>query len=84
MDQKFLHLIARISAIELLLPSLFSDVYKLRGMTRDDVVAKHNKFQELLRLEGAPGADPAMSDLICGELEDAVASLLAKIEARFP
>lgn len=83
MDKTTLALVAKISAIEMLLPGLFFDVYSLRGLTRADVVARHNKLRDMFQSEGVPGADPAMSDLLSGELEDATESILAAIEARF-
>ena len=79
MDEEAIKLEARLCAIEFLICDLFSAAY--RGMKASDVHRRHDQLTEYFRKQAVPGCDPAMSDLLAGEVETALRGLLAEIES---
>jgi hypothetical protein len=76
MDEKAIKLEARLGAIEYMIGELFKMVYRLGGATPAMVVESHEKFREYLRTMPMPTTDPALSDLVAAEIQEAHERLL--------
>jgi hypothetical protein len=77
-EEYAIELNARLSAIEFAICEIFSVVY-LKVPARQ-IHARHDHWLELARQQGVPGLDPAQSDLLSGELENALHDLSRLIE----
>jgi hypothetical protein len=78
-DEEAVKLEARLVAIEYATCDLFSAVY--RGVKPKDIHRRHDQLVEYFRKQPVPGNDPAMSDLLSGEVEIALHRLLTAIES---
>ena len=73
---KELELEMRLSAIEYLLSHIYAGIHVASGATMEKVQLGHSETLDNLRRKPLTGFDPATSDLVSGELENAVARLL--------
>jgi hypothetical protein len=80
MDQKEIKLIARLGAIEYMIGQLSRMVYLSVGATPEIVEKSHEKLREYLRTMPMPPTDPAISDLVAAEIQEAHERLLGIIE----
>ena len=78
-EEEALKLSARLSAIEYALCELFSVVYQ--NLPAHMVHARHDHWVELAREQAVSGLDPVQSDLLAGELENALHDLSRLIES---
>jgi hypothetical protein len=78
-DEEAVKLGARLVAIEYAICELFSAVY--RDIKPKDIHQRHDQLIEYFRKRPMKGDDPAMSDLLSGEVEIALHRLLTKIES---
>lgn len=79
MDEEAIRLQARLVAIEFAICELFSASYV--AATPADVHKRHDQWIEFVRKRPVQGYDPAMSDLLAGEVENALRELLEMIES---
>jgi hypothetical protein len=77
-DEEAVKLQARLVAMEYAICDLFSAIY--RGQKPRDIHQRHDQLIEFFRTRSVPGHDPAMSDLLAGEVEIALRELLTRIE----
>jgi hypothetical protein len=77
---------ARLGAIEFALCELFAMIYQGGNATSGYVHGRHDHWIDIARSQGVAGVDHAQSDLLSGELENALRDLSRLIEthARFP
>jgi hypothetical protein len=75
--------LARISVLEYLVAQLFSKQYQAKRLTVDEVKAEHEKAKKLLARQANPEFYSFQSDLITGEMETALDSVLKMIEEMF-
>jgi hypothetical protein len=82
MDEETVTLLARVSALELLLAKLFAVVYgPVLHMSRDDLLAAHRTLRDVLTTETlVKTKDPALSDLYSAEIEAQIDRFLAGVE----
>jgi hypothetical protein len=78
-DEEAVKLEARLIAMEYAICDLFSAVY--RGFNPKDIHDRHDQLVKFFQTRTVPGHDPAMSDLLSGEVEIALHRLLTKIES---
>ena len=55
-------------------------IYGVLGVSEERIEASHEELRRYLRTMPTPSDDPAMSDLVAAELEEAHTALLQKIE----
>ena len=80
MNEKEIKLAARLSAIEYMLAELFTKFYLAHGIAIEDVQKEHKAILESIRATKAPTDDPAISDLVHAEYEEAHEHLQSMIE----
>ncbi len=80
MDQEAIKLEARLGAIEYMVGQLFKISYGLANVTPEMIEKSHETFREKLRMLPVPDNDPAISDLVAQEMQDAHEHLLGIIE----
>lgn len=80
MEPEKLQLEARLSAIEYMIGQLFKVTYGSIGATPEMIEASHKKFRNYLETMPTPTEDPAMSDLVAAEIQEAHERLLEIIE----
>jgi hypothetical protein len=72
---------ARLLALENILAGLFAEINRRSGVSFEQFSAAAEEMQQELRQQlVVPASDPAISDLIATEVEQAIAALLKKIE----
>jgi hypothetical protein len=79
MDAATIKVHARILAIEYFLAEAFRMIYGLAGFSQEEIDASHRELREVLRTLKVPFDDPAISDLIAPELEEAHTRLVGMI-----
>jgi hypothetical protein len=78
-DEEAVKLQARLVAMEFAICELFSAIY--RNVKPADIYRRHDRLIEYFRNRPGPGDDPAMADLLAGEVEIALHRLLSEIES---
>lgn len=71
MNAEALKLEARLSAIEYMLGEAFRMVYLLGRVPQDEIEKSHARLGDYLQQMPMPTSDPAIADLIAGELQEA-------------
>jgi hypothetical protein len=79
MDAATIKLHARILAIEYFVAEAFRMIYGLARFSQEEIDTSHRELREVLRTLKVPSDDPAISDLIAPELEEAYTRLLGMI-----
>jgi hypothetical protein len=79
MEEATIRLHARILAIEYFLAEAFRMIYGLAQFSQEEIDASHRELREVLRTLKIPSDDPAVSDLIAAELEEAHTRLVGMI-----
>jgi hypothetical protein len=79
MEVATIKLHARILAIEYFLAEAFRMIYGLARFSQEEIDASHRELRDVLRTLRVPSDDPAISDLIAAELEEAHTRLLGMI-----
>jgi hypothetical protein len=79
MDEKAIRLEARLGAIEYMVGQLFKMVYLSTGVTPKMVEESHERLREHLRTMATPGNNPAISDVVAAEIQEAHERLLGII-----
>jgi hypothetical protein len=77
-NEKALKLEARLSAIEFAICELFSAFYQ--NVPAKQIHERHDALLRMLQKRGVAGADPAVSDLLSAEAENALRELIGLIE----
>jgi hypothetical protein len=80
MDEQTVKMMARISALEYLVCHLQTKLFRIIGAEPDRIRNANDQCLENLRTITIPGIDPAWSDMLAAELQDAVRSILRGIE----
>ena len=70
---------ARLRAIEYLVVNLYGVENRRRGWDAERVAQEHLNIREKMRNTTAAVTDPAASDMMIGEIQDAVERLLKEI-----
>lgn len=79
-NEQEIKLEVRLAAIEYFLADNFRMTYELLGASAEDVKKSHDNMRErLLTMKPKTAADPALSDLATGELQEAFGRMLDKI-----
>lgn len=78
-DQEKLKLYARVAALEYMLAEAFKTIYRILGVSVEQIEASHEELRQFLRTAPVPSNDPALNDLIAAELEEAHTKLLRMI-----
>jgi hypothetical protein len=79
MEEATIKLHAQILAIEYFLAEAFRMIYGLARFSQEEIEASHRELRDVLRTLRVPSDDPAISDLIAAELEEAHTRLLGMI-----
>jgi hypothetical protein len=79
MEVATIKLHARMLAIEYFLAEAFRMIYGLARFSQEEIDASHRELRDVLRTLRVPSDDPAISDLIAAELEEAHTRLLGMI-----
>ena len=80
MDEQTLKLYARVFALEYFIAQAFKLIYALGRFSKEDIEKMHQELRDFLPTVRAPTDDPAISDLVSGELEEAHTRILTMIE----
>lgn len=83
LNEKDVQIVARIAVLEYLVANIFNMLYGKEGLTIDEVKEEHRKVKKLMARQTNPGFDAAQSDLITGEMETALESVLDMTEGLF-
>jgi hypothetical protein len=78
-DERTVKLEARLSVIEVAIFELFSTFYN--HLPAAQIHGRHDALLASMRRRAVHGADPAVSDLLTAEIEDALREFLADLEA---
>jgi hypothetical protein len=78
-DPKVIQLEARLAAMEYFIAEAFKLIYRLARASPDAIEAAHEELRQYLRTMDMPPSDPAISDLVASELEEAHTRLLTMI-----
>jgi hypothetical protein len=81
MDEKTFVQEARLAAIEYMIAHLTASIYRINGVTPDQVHMLHGAMLEQIRNTGFPPLDPAGSDALSAEMETAVARMQRMTES---
>lgn len=79
MDEKGIRLEARLGAIEYMIAHLHKVLHGAIGATPEMTEDAIQQFEKSLENETFPALDPASSDLVAGEIQDAFRHLLGVI-----
>jgi hypothetical protein len=79
LEEKEVKLQARLAAVEFLIIDILSVLY--RNIPASKIHQRHDQLIAFLKQRGVPGVDPAVSDLLSGEVENALRELLDDLEA---
>lgn len=82
LEEKDVKSVARLFAIQHVAELALAMTYKAMNASPDFVRLKHNEFLKTLQGETFDETDPAQSDLLASEFEEAVRGILANVEAR--
>ncbi len=80
MDENTLKLEARFAALEIAVADATKFAYLALKVSREEIAEIHKLAREQMAKEVFEGADPALSDLISGEIQEARENILMLIE----
>jgi hypothetical protein len=80
MNQQMVKMAARIVAIEYMLGELFRTIYRLYGVSPEQIQQQHDELMQFVKGMSLPDRDPEVSNQLSGELEEAFRDLLRRIE----
>ena len=78
-DIEKIRLEARLGAIENILAGLYHKFNLLTGVSKEQFAADCEKLRQTLQTFAIPGIDPAVSDLLVAEMQQAHEDVLKKI-----
>ena len=80
MSEMAFKMVAEQTAVKHVLTHVARIAYAGAGYSLAEIKETHQKMLEILRGESFPGADPATSDHLAGEIAEAVEKILIQIE----
>jgi hypothetical protein len=78
MDPAAIWLEARLAAIEYVIANAFKMIYRIIGVSDEQIERSHEEFRQYLKTMTIPVDDPAIADLVASEMEQAHTRLLTK------